>query len=613
MTLFPAYVQWWNTVANQCVTTLSSALILTFLCATLIGTRFFLSSEAGRKLTFLGVAGILLIYGLYYLQSSHPVRPAILYVSMGLLVFYAATWGLAQGERANGFTRVDVGAVAIVLLSTTIKLTDLETWPPLLTDYAASTGVDTIIGSHALRGYLSGGGSSPLHGPLLRILFSIFGYGTYAVRLAEVVASVIALTVLWTVLRKVVSSWWSLATLTLFAFSSEHLSQSRMGTFYSVSQALSLATLSLWLFLKDSPSRRKTYLGFIGLATLVTPWGYAPTRAILALSAQQLIELVVWNRLTKTTLAACTVVFLVILTGGYYFIYQEPHFKHFGGPRFVPATDSPVWYRTVDGEVSYSLQSLSTIGLNIIQNLGVMVDRAVHPPSTSEQMYGFWMPVLAALATLGALSNRWKTISLYIVIGCAPSLLTFPIERRGVMIRPFIPMVLVMYVREFFTTLRQLISQSYLRGVFHLIIVGALLVLPLQGVYLLAKTNGVVGVGPSFGPEYAKDLIDHLVSLSKKRPIVVLNAGKGIDKFKMGLANELYGADRGRYRINFTTLQPDTSARILLEVPRPVSFAVLSENHRNWIIPWLKGNIPELKLHEYQKSGVTMFWIADLD
>ena len=218
--------------------------------------------------------------------------------------------------------------------------------------------------------------------------------------------------------------------------------------------------------------------------------------------------------------------------------------------------------------------------------------------------------ILMILASVGLLSRRWRLISLFIMIGMTPSLVTFPLDRRSLLARPIIPLCVMLLAHEWLTVTRTIVRWPSIRFATKALCGFAFILLPSQGVYRLTRFNGPVGVGPSFGPEYVHEMIVHLRSISQEHSLVIVNSGLGIDKFFMAFAREIYLTPPASRRVRLLTIKPSDTATVLSGIYSPTVYAVLNEESRAWVIPWLKANVPTIQISAYKKDNRIIYWLG---
>ncbi len=596
------------------------AALLTVLAALPLAALVGKCPGRARAQAFLLSAGLgLIVLGSYCFSTSDSSRLFALYSGGALLALYGLTWGFSELPSARPRLRGDVLACVIIAASTSLKLAYLQEWPLVLTDYAATTGATTIERyfyegrpwhSVVSKAYLESGGASVLHAPLLALLFQYFDFTTFSVRCAEVVASVFSLMFLWLWLRISISPRWALVGLCLFAFSGEHLSQSRMGTFYSISQCVAIASLWLWMALSGSPRSRLPYAIGLLLVNLAVIGCYKPTQAVWILSiVMTILSLNRWWLSRKQTLITLCVGVLLSFAL-YYALYQPFLMELFPLRRPILATDTPIWQKNWSDEISTFIQPPGTILANLVRNAWrVIVTSAEYSP-VKDAIFTPFSAIVMILASAGLLSRRWGLVSLFVIIGMLPSLTTFPLDRRSLLMRPMIPLCVMLLAHEWLSLCHSVIRWPTIRSTTRILAGFALVLLPFQGVYRLTRFNGPVGVGPSFGPEYVHEMIVHLQSISKEHSIVIMNPDLGIDKFYMAFARDIYLTSPASRRVRLAKIQPKDTANALPRTTAPTVYAVLNEENRAWVVPWLRVNIPTIKISAYKKDNRTIYWLG---
>ena len=577
------------------------------------------SKHLRAKTITLGFGLSSLLTGCYFLDPLGQGRTYSLAYAAVCLCAYGMIWGFRELHIGKPDRRWDILAFCVIAISSALKFAYLESWPAVLTDYAATTGTITIESffydgptSRGMipRTYVEGGGASFLHAPLLALLFTTFDFSIFAVRSAEVIASIGSLTFFWLWLRIAVPPGWALLGLSLFTFSAEHLSQSRMGTFYSISQCVALAALWLWTAARSPTGFRAYILIGLSLMNLAVVGCYRPATSVWALSS-----IFVVDYLTRATLrgrrllyACCAIMCCGVLL--YYVVYNPLMRDSFWLRKPLLGTDTPIWQKTLQGEIVSSLQSPFTSALNLGRNIVYVLTHSLDYSPTHDAIYDLLYAVTMVLGFTGLISRRWGFIALVVTIGMLPSLTTFPLDRRSLLMRPLIPLCLLLFCREWLCLTREIIGTSKLRTVTYLVCSLPLISLPLQGVYHFTRFNGTVGVGPSFGPEYVHEMISHLRSLPLDHSIVVMNPGYGVDKFRMAFARELYITPHPSRSIHMTTIQQADTFAALPQTSSPTVYAVLNEDYRAWVVPWLQTTIPNINITPYRQGNRIIYWLG---
>lgn len=567
----------------------------------------------------LSIGLALIILGSYYFPPSEGFRLFALASGSALICLYGFVWGFSEIQSAKRAPRADVLACVVIAVTTLLKLAYLQEWPLVLTDYAATTGAITIERYfyngqpwHKIipKSFLEGGGASFLHAPLLALAFKIFDYSTFSVRFAEVIPSIGSLIFLWLWLRVSLSPGWALIGLSLFAFSAEHLSQSRMGTFYSTSQCVAFAALWLWAALKKRSAPRSPYIIGLVLVNLAVLGCYRPTQVVWILSLVIPALSFARGRISRKGVVVVVGLSVLLTFSVYYAIYEPFLMAHLTLRKWMLATDAPIWQKNLQDEVTKIIQPPTIIFANFIRNVWRVVVASTDHSAVKDAIYQPFSAIAMIFAFGGLLSRRWGTASLLLLIGMLPSLTTFPIDRRNLLMRPLIPLSVMLMAHEWLTLSRVLFKRISLKVLAQTLCGTALLLLPLQGIYRLTRYNGPIGVGPSFGPEYVYDMIVQLQSISKEHSLVIVNPGLGVDKFYMAFARDIYGTAPSSQRVRMVTIRPQDGASALPTSPLPTVYAVLNEDDRAWTVPWLQAHVPNIKITAYKKDHRTLYWLG---
>lgn len=579
---------------------------------------------AGDRLMILSALFGCIVAGLYVAAPPSPLSIALLLAGHLAAALFILSHGFQPPSAIPAPRSAWLSAIAVIALSTCLKLIELGDWPPLLTDYAALTGIEALGLSKEGRvahlfaksgPYLYGGGASPLHAPLLIGLYSILGHTVTAVRLAEVLGSVAALTSLWLVLQRLASPWAALAGLSLVAFSAEHLSQSRMGTFYSLSQALALLTLWLWLRIQRSSMPKRRDFAAIFVLTLLVPFGYSPLRAILLFSGAMAVVTLLRLRGSPRLRPAALAVALSVPIIAVWIFFADGARMGYLGPKPLLATDSAVWVKAAKASGGGIAQGvLGSLSLLVSNIRTLFVEQYLSDQSLrTEPIYEAGFTLLIVAAPLLLSSPAWRTFALFCLSGLLPMILTYPLLRRGLILRLFGPCMIMLFARELLLAIRQAHHQSGLRRAAFACTVAALALIPAHGLYLFGAKNGPVGTAPSFGPEYAVDMVLHVRKLIERCPVIILNSDRGQAKLQMMLA-----ADNDRFpgglRVRFRAVNkqdPEAAATLLREAPQPC-LAILNESRRAWVVPWLQERFPPLAFEEHRSPDgkAILFWTA---
>ena len=475
--------------------------------------------RGGRR----GASAALVLTGLLLLLARSSFEPdSHALVGLVLLAHAVALFGLAQSRRMTieGDDReAPAWTVGVIIaLSLGLKCIALEAWPPNLNEYAAQTGlygIQAVGGNwpdHFWRGKdydLMNGGMSPLMLPITWMSIRLFGGTVFAVRFAEVAASTVLLVFFWLWVRHHLRGWWGPLALFVFAFSPWHLAQSRMGTVVSISAALALAIL--WIAERLSRMARPRlgwWIAFGASAGLIA-WAYAPLKVLYAFflvvlavkgMAARRAPTAAWWIGPTVALAVCVGFVLVQLGGREGF---DDMFRYEFG---TLATDTSIWHKTPDGEVTPSLQGPHVIAENFFANAQLWFARTY----AERTILCWYAPALTLGALLAVVTlvrrSQWVT-PLYFLIGMLPPLIIFPLERRSLISWPLVYAVGVAFAREVAQRATLLVQGRWWRVGCRAAVVSALAAASLHGAHLFATTNSVVLPTPYFGPDQTVEMM----------------------------------------------------------------------------------------------------------
>jgi hypothetical protein len=616
--LLNTYVNWYEQLHPYLRRALPSAAILLFVVGGFLGARVSAPRRVVVQFLMLNSAACFFVAGAY-LDFSPLITLA---TSLALLVMYVGKWGLIPPEYTNSPRVCHVIAFTTIAISTFVKLYHLEAWPPLLNDYAAQTGADAFLrfakapltwNNVRLTPHLYSGGASLIHAPFTLLSFSVFGYSIYAVRFVEVIGSVAALSFFWLWLQTLRIGPAGLLALVAFALSSEHIATSRMGTFYSVSQAVGLCIA--WLLSQVTSQDGKLigrYVAGLVVGMFLLPFCYAPTAALFILIPAFLWVVLPYRTLSRTHQRCVIVLGLCVVSLAFAAWYRQVPFKTFRRVTPILATDAPVWFKVDTAVNMRAVQSPITIVSNALGNIRLILAESFHPNIFQEPVYTFATGVLLYTAVLGLWSRQWRPVALYAVIGFLPMIATFPLQRRGMLIRPLVPLVLALYIREYWGQLVIVFKNRLVRTIFGVALMVIVGTIPLHGLYLFAKYNGSIGIGPSFGPEYARQFIDHLKELVKDHSLVVLNTGRSRWQYEMEFADVLRREPFMVPTITLATVSPRSSLVQVLPAQRPLAVAFLNETKRGWILPLMHEQLPKAEIREITHGQSVVGWVAIL-
>lgn len=611
--------------------------LVAFPIASLIATfcfGLFKLDKDGIRLVFLSVAGFIIHSSLFYPHwYAWTELNLVRAVGAILLASYPLVFSM-YGRRPN-ISRIplsmSITVGVVILLSLIIKCTYLETWPQVLTDYGARTGAQALElwNTPSLEkvlsrktSWMSGGGTSIIHAPLLLLNFKLFGYTTFAVRFTEVIFSTATLGFLWLFLRKIMHPLVALGGVALFGLSAEHLSFSRMGTYYSASQALAILIILLWTHLFHQGNSRKLSLCVVTLCTLLVPFAYAAVKPLLVFSA--VAGMVRYNCLRaiyKPSLFtrkqwSLYLLFLLCAAGLLYqYVFTQPPFFSLGSSPQRLATDSAVWFKTDFQHSSRVLQGPVTIAKNIFDNIILLATRSI----TEEHSFGFhklhliFTLVLLGISFTSLFTTRNRTLGLFLILAFTPQLLVMPLFQRGILMRPFIGVTIALFIFEYLRVSRAVVRHRSIQSLITASLLTAVCTVPITDIYRFTKSNGPAGVGPSFGPEYVQDLLIHLKKLDPKTPLVILNTRWSSPKYQMALATRIYDKHERNAPVLFRTLGPTSPAHAIPYREGPLYLAILNEQHRLHLLPWINKHIPNARIEAHGKDDKIYYWIIKIN
>lgn len=456
-------------------------------------------------------AALLFLAAQWLFAASHQIALAgLVLCSAGLLAL-----------RPSGGPRIAPApmwaGLAVIALATGLKCIALEEWPAALNEYSAETG---WRGIRTLEGYwpadfwrgkeydLVNGGVSPLHLPVSWVTVRLFGGTVYALRFAEVLSSTVLLLVFWAWLRMRLDGLWAVVSFAVFALSPWHLAQSRMGTFYSASVAVGLSLLWLAEHLWASASSRlRTWVGFGACAGLIG-YAYAPLKVLYAFFLV-VTAAVAWRdrragrrgwwRGPLMGVVVCAA--FVALQLGSLARFEEMFRRDFG----PLATDTSVWHKTAEDEVTAAVQPLSVVVSNVARNLSTWWDWTWSDPG----VLIWYAPALTAAVPAAAVllfrARSWVP-ALYFLIGTLPPLVIFPVLRRTLVLWPLVYAAGVVAAREVARICARQVDHPWWRGATWVLYWLGLALATLHGLHVYASTNSIVGLRQYFGPDHQLEM-----------------------------------------------------------------------------------------------------------
>lgn len=468
-------------------------------------------AEQRAPLTILVLVGLSLLIARARLDVGSAA-----YVGLVWLAHAIALYGLARYDWPAAVQEERVQplwtGLAIIAVAFACKCVALDQFPRILNAYSAWTGLDGI---RALEGNwppqffqgkeydLMNGGHSPLQLPLLWCCMQIFGGTRFAVRFAEVIGSTLLLTFLWLWLRQSVRGGWGLLALAVFAFSPWHLAQSRAGTFLSISTALSMMLLWIATRLSRLSAGWGWWLSF-GIGAGLIGYAYAPVKVLYAFfflvvalcgySAWRHGEQGWWR---GPSLAVGTFfVFLAIQLW-----HPERFGQMFRSDFGILATDTSIWHKTAQDEVTAATQPPRVILENLFRNAREWMRLAYAEPT----ILSWYAPALslgALIAMIALARSREWVAPLYFLIGMLPPLIIFPLLRRALIIWPLVYVVGVVFARELVRRSGALLPSRGWRVACRAVVLTGLIAASANGLHLFASTNSIVSMGTYFGGDH---------------------------------------------------------------------------------------------------------------
>ena len=566
----------------------------------------------GRLSMILMVANALLIQN-QLLPDKHWANIPLILIACILLFAYGV---LFRKELKNEWTASTpetpmLSGFLVIIVITLIKMIELESWPPFLNEYAGNTGIwgmAAVEGRWPLhlfmgKGFdLRGGGESPLMLPILWSVMKLFGVSVWSVRFSEVVGSTFLLVVFWIWVRKTVPDRWSIIALAVFGLSPWHLAQSRMGTFFSISVAISLGLLwladSIW---KSGQPQIIKWIGF-GFFAGCIGWSYTPLKVLYLFVGFTTFCLPVLRRNKSKNWwvgPICALIIFTILLTLQLNLIQRP-INMFRSQFGTLATDTPVWKKTIEDQVQPEIQPADVILKNISRNCVEWL-RITFTEQTIFRFYSAAF-ILSFIIALLCIVLRWNPIlAVYYFCGTLPPLLIFPLHRRSLIIWPLIYLVAIITFREISITGVKLFSQSRFRLVIPTLVMGCLISIVLHGFNLWISTWSIVKDHSYFGPAKRLEAIHFADKIMNEQHVVFINPWVHADVITITLYNR--NKELGSHAYNFAQVSEHTpNLNNLVNRNQTTSLIFFDLANQSWLKKKLFQEIPGGVLQEYYNS-----------
>ncbi len=571
-----------------------------------------INKKKGRLTLILLPVNALLIQNQWLPDNHFAHIPLILFAAAALLVYGIVFRNTLRDEwiifRETPPVRT---GLLIILIITAVKLIELEAWPAFLNEYAGNTGIwglGAIEGNWPNypfqgRGFdLRGGGQSPLMLPIMWLTMLRFGVNVWSVRFSEVIGSTILLLVLWLWLRKNLPDKWSLVALTVFGLSPWHLAQSRMGTFFSISAAVSIGLL----FTADRLYRTKQFSKAIGwwilfgFLTGCIGWSYAPMKVLYLFFLYVVIIVPILKRKTHPkawTGALCAMgVFGILFALQFQGLQKPGHMfqSSFGGL----ATDNPVWRKTVDDQVTNTTQPVSVIAKNLQRNL-IQWLQVTFSENDILRFYPGAL-VLSSVIMLLFIILRWNPIlPAYFICGILPPLLIFPLHRRSLIIWPLVYVTAVVLFREIAIAGNLTGTASRIRKILSVTVIICIALIMLHGFHIWISTWSIVKDHSYFGPPRRLESMHFAEKIAEHHTVVFVNAWVHKDVIKITLYEK--NIELGGDVIRFAHVNRGTqSLAQYLDHDRPTAFIWFDLDHQPWLSDHIRRLLPGGVLQQFR-------------
>jgi hypothetical protein len=564
------------------------------------------SATRGRLASLCG-ALLLVVLGRGWFAFDSWTSQAFVLIATAVMIAHAARYGCRTLLVSDtGRSPLWIG-FAIIIASSAIKCIDLDWWPVNLNTYSAMTGEEGLRALEGkwpspffgIRAYpLAEGGQSPLHLPILFASMTLFGGTTLAVRFAEVVGSTLLLVMLWLWVRAALPRPWAATALAVFAFSPWHLMQSRFGTFYSLSAALSLALL--WLAERTRDDRGRTWQVWIafGVATVAISWAYAPLQVLYPFVFAVVGAGVLQRRRWQPLLAAGVFALVTgsqLLQGGNALMRS-----HFG----QLATDTVIWRKTAAGVVTRETQPLAVVIDNLAHNAQLWFRESLK----DVDILIWWAPALV-VGFIYALWELWRPTSwmrsAYFLIGMLPPLLIFPLHRRTLIVWPLVYVAGTRFCSDLVEAAKECRGQPWMGRVAAVTVAVALTFSSLHGLRSYAIGNPATLVYPYFGTPHTHRMIDEAKRLLPKYDLLFVNPGIIGHVITVELYEPARAIERQRPYELVTVRESDDFSKPVMRGGRKKCFIYLNDKQHEGIAQRLQADLPDGKLVERRGESPT--------
>jgi hypothetical protein len=353
----------------------------------------------------------------------------------------------AGPPEGRGFPRIARAAALLLILlvvALPVRLHRLDEITPGVGNHSgfaamrAVRGVGPLLHAGAWRltpGTLHHTAYSPIYLGALAGSFSLWGVNLRALRMTDLLWSLVCLASFYLLLVRLGSPRAALLGVVVLVLSRWHIAYSRAGTFI-----MATITHGIWLLLVLEANLRRARAWTLGLAAVVLAGGsyfYAAVRPMVVLSAPLLLLLALrgpGSGRQRAGRLAALVAPLALLAAVQLQGVPDPR-----GTYFYQRPESPpdvaIWLRSVDGKDVLDHASLSAAVENLKKNIRFMAQFFYVDGSVGELFSVALLPGLLYL-----LARRRRAMSRVLVIwalaALSPGFLVKPVSRRLILIMP---------------------------------------------------------------------------------------------------------------------------------------------------------------------------------